>query len=388
MSLQQRILVVVPTTNGPLLLRSLKPRPGLPVSAAFADGDYRPLPWSGDYARLSAPDGPLARLAGDALPPHELRLSGCFDAGRSWETPICLAHGLATQGHLLAAELAQADLILWATGAVDLDLAVIPGDYALLDKIERSRTLLADAPRAALAVLLPEGPERAEAEAVIRALGREIPPLVLPPTSVGAALHALAQPAGSAAARPPARQRLFALPLVAAGIVSAVAALAFGVARLPSTAAPDHPVKDAAGSPAKTAKMDADEAQPKPPETPSPPRVQVEELRAPAGSSCRRVAFGADQPERRAVALVSDGRLAATRLTPDLCGLAICAEAPRGTLEIGQELRAASLPPVRLPDGAQAYFLKEAARQNFVYAVQVIPGAGPPGPRLVHALTR
>lgn len=154
------ILVIIPTTAGPLRLRSLTPRPGLPAAAAFADGDYRPLPWSADYAGLCAPSGPLARFTQADLPPHELRLTGSFDAGRSWEVPVCLTHGLIARGHRLAAEPAQADLILWATGAVDRDLAVRPGDYALLDKIERCRALLAEAPDAALAVLLPEGPER------------------------------------------------------------------------------------------------------------------------------------------------------------------------------------------------------------------------------------
>ncbi|MFY9290560.1 MAG: hypothetical protein WAP03_07675, partial [Methylorubrum rhodinum] len=186
------ILIIIPTTAGPLRLRALTPRPGLPASAAFADGDYRPLPWSADYARLCAAGGPLARLVGHEVGPHELRLSGSFDAGRSWEVPVGLAHGLAARGHRLVAEPAEADLILWATGAVDLDLAVLPGDYALLDKIERSRSLLAEAPRARLAVLLPDGPERAAAETAVRALGR---PEMLPGKGLAAALDALTRPA-------------------------------------------------------------------------------------------------------------------------------------------------------------------------------------------------
>ncbi|WP_187371573.1 hypothetical protein [Methylobacterium oryzihabitans] len=188
------VLVVIPTTAGPLCLRALRPRPGLPAPAAFADGDYRPLPWSADYARLCAAGGPLARLLGAAPAAHELRLSGSFDAGRSWEVPVSLAHGLAARGHPLAAGPEEAGLIVWATGAVDLDLAVRPGDYALLDKIARSRALLAAAPDAVLAVLLPEGPERAPAEAAFRDLGRGRPPLVLPGASVPEALRALARP--------------------------------------------------------------------------------------------------------------------------------------------------------------------------------------------------
>ena len=52
------------------------------------------------------------------LVPHELRLSRSFDTGRSWEVPVALAHGLLARGHAIVAEPAEADLILWATGAV------------------------------------------------------------------------------------------------------------------------------------------------------------------------------------------------------------------------------------------------------------------------------
>lgn len=384
-----KVLVVVPTTSGPLRLRGLKPRPRLPASAAFADGDYRPLPWSGDYARLSSAGGPLARLTGDGLAPHELRLSGSFDAGRSWETPICLAHGLAARGHAFVGDAAEADLILWATGAVDLDLAVIPGDYALLDKIERSRALLAEAPGATLAVLLPEGPERLAAQAAIRALGRDIQTMILPHASVPTALSALAQPADPKPARPkPARQWRYALPLGATAAVGVAAAVAFGVQLGPSVGPP--PQSPATGPtasvPQKATTAVADPAQ-NSPEHRDTSRVRIEELRAVAGSSCRRVVFGADQPERHAVASEPDGRLAPTQISPDLCGLAIRAE-KGAAVEIGPELRSASLPPVQLPDGSQAYFLKASGRQNLVYTVQVSAGSGSPGTRLVHALKR
>nr|WP_232629922.1 hypothetical protein [Methylobacterium sp. Leaf118] len=112
-------------------------------------------------------------------------------------------------------------------------------------------------------------------------------------------------------------------------------------------------------------------------------------MRPPPGSSCRRVAFGADAPERRPVPVEAADRLAPSRLGPDLCGLAVRAEAPGLRIEVGPELRAAALPPVRLADGAEAYFLRAGARQNLVYAVQANPetGAGTVGVRLVHALT-
>ena len=371
------ILVVVPTTRGPLVLRALRPRPGLPAPAAFADGDYRPLPWSADYARLCGAGGPLARWMGRPPEPHELRLSGSFDAGRSWEVPVCLAHGLVESGHPLAATPAEADLILWATGAVDLDLSVLLGDYALLDKIARCTSLIAEAPGAALAVLLPEGPQRAEAEAALRDLGRDV--RLLPSDSVPAALAGLAAPQRpqQAAASPPPRWRRLALPAGAVAAAGLAGVLALGATRPgpegdPRRDAPAVPDETPAGTEARIAQ-----------------RVHVAELRAPAGSSCRRVAFGADPPERRPVRAEAGDRLAASRLTPDLCGLAIGAE--QGLrVQVGAELRDAALPAIRLADGTLGYFLREGARQNLVYTVQAVPEAGGPASagRLVHALTR
>lgn len=392
------LLVVIPTTAGPLRLRALTPRPGLPASAAFADGDYRPLPWSADYARLGAAGGPLGRLVGQEPGPHELRLSGSFDAGRSWEVPVCLAHALTARGHRLVAEPGEAALILWATGAVDLDLAVLPGDYALLDKIERSRALLAEAPRARLAVLLPEGPERAQAEAAFSALGRPEAPTILPGSGLAAALEALTrpvEPVPAGAVGSPAR-RIGRLVLPAGALAAAGAAAWVALAPHPHpSAGPEEPAAITADAsppePKGRAPDDAAEpsrADPAPAPRPSgPPAFRIEEVRAPAGSSCRRVAFGADPPVRRPVPVEAGDRLAATRLTPDLCGIAVRADAPGLEVEVGPELRAAALPPVRLADGALGYFLREGGRRNLVYAVQAVSEAGAAsGPRLVHAL--
>ena len=387
------ILIVVPTTGGPLVVRSLKARPGLPTSAAFAQGDYRPLVWSGDYARLAAPGGPLTSLTG-ATAAHELRLSGSFDAGRSWEVPVCLAHGLLALGHRLVAEPGEADLILWATGAVDLDLAVLPGDYALLDKIERSRALLDAAPQAIRAVLLPEGPERAEALRTLQALGAPSMLRLLPATTVAVALGALdTREATDAQSTIPAPRRRRG-PVLAAGAVAlslAGVALWVGYARPPdeppvtvaadSKQRPDGPGGTAPPASSSTAAVSAEPA----PAAYAP--VFVDELVAPTRSSCRRVAFGADPPERRPVPEEAEGRLRPTRLVPELCGLAFRLAVPGGRIEVGPELRAASLPPSALDDGAQAYFLREGARQNLVYAVQAVPEAGA-ARRITHALER
>ncbi|KAA0116677.1 hypothetical protein CIW48_27480 [Methylobacterium sp. P1-11] len=388
------VLIVVPTTGGPLVVRSLKVRPGLPASAAFAQGDYRPLPWSGDYARLAAPGGPLSSLTG-ATAAHELRLSGSFDAGRSWEVPVCLAHGLLARGHRLVAEPGEADLILWATGAVDLDLAVLPGDYALRDKIERSRALLDAAPQTPRAVLLPEGPERAEALLTVQALGAPGALRLLPATTVAAALETLAarEAADAGSAIPVPRRRRG--PAVAAGALAlGLAGVALGaVYARPPTA--EAPATAAAGPEPRPGQLGGRAAAPSSATVgvtaasapAAAPVIRVDELVAPARSSCRRVAFGADPPERRPVPEEAEGRLRPTRLAPELCGLAFRSALPGSRIEVGPELRAASLPPSALNDGAQAYFLREGARQNFVYAVQAVPEAGA-ARRITHALER
>ncbi|GJD58505.1 hypothetical protein [Methylobacterium dankookense] len=376
------VLVVVPTTAGPLVLRALGARPGLPTSAAFAAGDYRPLPWSGDYARLAAEGGPLSRLPGVAPGPYELRLSGSFDAGRSWEVPVCLAHGLVARGHRLTADPAEAELVVWATGAVDLDLAVLPGDYALLDKVERSRDLLAAAARADLSVLLPEGPEASEAGRILLTAPRDRPPLVLPNGTVPSALAALARRAHPPARPAPSRGSVPRTAL-AAGL-AVLTALGAGLAALHGRGRADadgSAVADAAAAATRPA------AGPEP-DAGAAPAILVQELVAPAGSSCRRVAFGADTPERRTVPVAEHGRLRPSRLAPELCGLAFRPSDSGARLLVGPELAAAALPPTRLPDGAQAYFLREGARQNLVYGVQAIPQAGRTVERLSHALVR
>lgn len=310
------VLIVVPTTGGPLVMRSLKARPGLPASAAFAQGDYRPLPWSGDYARLAAPGGPLSSLTG-AMAAHELRLSGSFDAGRSWEVPVCLAHGLLARGHRLVAEPGEADLVLWATGAVDLDLAVLSGDYALLDKIERSRALLDSAPQAVRAVLLPEGPERAEALRTVQALSAPGMLRFLPATTVAAALGALdTREASDAQTAIPAPRRRSG-PVIAAGALSlglAGVALGVGYARPPVVEPPvtvatgPEQRPDETGGTARPTSSSTAAGIAEPAPTASAPVVRVDELVAPAHSSCRRVAFGADPAERRPVHQVEIGR--------------------------------------------------------------------------------
>ncbi|WP_147019416.1 hypothetical protein [Methylorubrum extorquens] len=382
-----RILVVVPTTGGPILIKSLRPRAGLPASAAFAEGDYRPLPWSADYARLTAAEGPLSGLLpAAALTPHELRLTRSFDTGRSWEVPVCLAHALIAAGHRLVRDPAEAELILWATGAVDLDLRPIPGAYALLDKLERSRDLLDSAPGTALAVLLPPGDERAEAERTVADLGRKAAPILLPQTGIAEAAAALARGFGDSESSPPeaGRPGRRAIPAALLAALTLAAAGAAILAAVPGRRPPDE--APAATEPSKPTPAQTVPALPReqpsgvpaqagaegpgPEQAPPPLPLVVEELHAPPGSSCRRVLFGADPPERRTVAREASDRLRASHTSTRFCGLAFAGRSG-ARVTVGSELRAATVPPVGLPDGTQAFYLRENAPRNIVYRIQV-----------------
>jgi hypothetical protein len=385
-----RVLVVVPTTGGPLIVRGLKARAGLPTSAAFADGDYRPLPWSGDYARLTGAGGPLARASGSGTAgstAYELRLSRSFDAGRSWEAPVALAHMLIAAGHTITDEPEQAQLVLWATGAVDLDLRLIPGDYALLDKIEGSRELFARASNAPIACLLPPGGDHAAAAALLAELGRTRAVRLLSAGAIPAAaaeLFASANGGAAAAAKRgeiPASGPRASFGWLAAGL-AATAAAAAGVVlfvlvmQAPAEQPPETDQNQAVSEPKPEEKVAVAPPEPAQKAPPEPPPLTLQELRAPAGRSCRQVLFAAAQPERHPVPLEGD-RFAPSRLDKTLCGLAIRARDPRAmVVEASSALTAISLPPNQISDGSQILYLRDNLHQNAVYTLQVFAQEG------------
>lgn len=409
-----RILVVIPTTDGPILVKSLRTRAGLPASAAFVDGDYRPLPWSADYARLTAAGGPLTGIVpAERLVPHELRLTRSFDTGRSWEVPVCLAHALLATGHRLVGDPTEAEVVIWATGAVDLDLRLIPGTYAILDKLERSRDLLAGASSKPLVAFLPPDEGREDFELILKGFARDAKSSVHSTDSIRDAANFFgsrfgeAGPAPGPATRPSViafRTALFiilGLGAAGAGLLVTMPGRtrpdgppAQGKASRPAADVPAHgSASEGQASPANARKGDHSEgAMPADAEgaglgaMPAEPSLVVEELRARSGSSCRRVAFGADPPERRPVAREAPDQLRPTRNEPGLCGLAFSPGRGVARINVGPELRAAALPPVGLPDGAQAYFLRENAPQTIVYRVQVV--IGDKDSRLGHAINR
>src|SRR5215831_16564359 len=223
-----RLLFVIPTNGGPLVVTALRPRPGLQGSVAFAEGDFRGLPWSAEYAELCKPGGALAGAI-PQLAPHELRLSGSFDTGRSWEAPIALAHLMLARGHTCAARPAEAEAIIWTTGAIDLDLAPIGGDYALSDKIEKTAALLAGVPETTpIFVILPPAPDVEAAWTRLQAIANARPVrriAAAPMTAVAALLQRMVPPdaAPTVDRKPPPRVRW-------AGLLGFLGAVVFALA--------------------------------------------------------------------------------------------------------------------------------------------------------------
>jgi hypothetical protein len=397
-----KLTVIIPTTGGPLLIKALRPRPGLPASAAFAEGDFRPLPWSGDYGRLTAPSGPLAGAAG-TLEPHELRLSGSFDAGRSWEVPVSLAHLLIAKGKHAIVEPQEAEAMIFATGAVDLDLAPIPGDYALLDKIER---LFADTRFTFLGAktffaLLPPGGEQEAAFARLRQhLGQRLTIIEAGPLRKAAeAIETGLKPEDARPVRAPeatANRSGGRWAAMAAAFVLLAGAGAYGYSHMATVGEkpvvpepkPDPKPKPEPEPEPKPKPEPAPKQEPKPepkpekkPETKTeaiknePPEQQkpliaISEIRAPAGASCKNVLFGSAS-ERRPVTIGADLQARPSRLDETLCGIALKPLLPGLVLDIDGELASLSVPATVEADGTQGYFLRANIRQKIVYRVQI-----------------
>lgn len=205
--------MIIPTTRRPVVIRGLAERPALPASFAVAEGNYRSLDISPDYDQLLGINGPLANVLGrDGLMSHELRLSEAFEAGRSWEVPVCLAHQLIAAGWTLVPEIGDADIVCWATGAVDLDLSIVPDQYFVPTKLATSLELLKGRAKGSeVAILIPKGADMNDLDADSRALLDQPDVASLTTSNVGKAVEFLlgidgrqTQPASGEAPRKPA----------------------------------------------------------------------------------------------------------------------------------------------------------------------------------------
>jgi hypothetical protein len=366
-----RLAVIVPTTGAALRLLTLAPRPGLPHGAAFAEGDYRPLALSPDYRALAGPEGPIARHLGQPIPPHELRLSGAPETGRSWEAPLALAHLLLARGWSLTADPAEADLTLWATGAVDLDLALLPGDYAPERKAMLSLDILKRA-RSGTVAVLPPGPGRDEAAAIFRQADIRV---LLPETlaevlaELNPTRHAPpAEPSTRPAPKAPTKS-FAAHTALWTGALGATAALALAVGLFdpmlgrispapsptpdlpqpvvaldpeevgskttdtltstdPSGETPEPPIKGVSGDETETEPATDPPAEPEPeaatpaPAAKLPPPITLSEIHAAPGATCRSALFDPAQRILKPLDWTTKG-FAPTTFTPTLCGIAL-----------------------------------------------------------------
>jgi hypothetical protein len=183
--------VLIPTTSELLVIRGLVERHRLPRSHAVIAGDFRSLAISADFHQLvTGPLQPLHQSRGAV----ELRLSGDIDSGRSWELPVSLAHIIAAHGRLVG-DTAAADIVVWATGAIDSELALVDDDYDVARKIETS---LGELRRLAAAgkdvrILLPASVSMGEAARLSRCFD-ELPVTVRHVASVAGGLREIGAP--------------------------------------------------------------------------------------------------------------------------------------------------------------------------------------------------
>lgn len=225
-----RVRVVVATTEGPsTVLRVTWEDPAL-RSVVCLGRTTATLPISRAYdAFVRAPTGVVERAVGH--PVFRVDVSAAIDDGDSWQLGLYLAHRLKAEGRL-AEDDAPADLIVWATGAVDGDLAVRPVER-VADKRRRSEAMFASARTPVLAVL-PAGQGDAFGDS---AGGVE----VLEVATVTPVLERLGLGARGRRRRP---------LLWAAGAVLAAAAVVLGLETLPPERVADAPPVTAAAVPA------------------------------------------------------------------------------------------------------------------------------------------
>ena len=134
-----RVKVVVPTTEGPSTVLRVTPEDRSLRSVVCLGRSTTVLPVSPAYdAFVRKPSGVVERAVGH--PVFRVDVSAPIDDGQSWQLGLYVAHRLQAAGRL-AEDDGPADLVLWATGAVDGDLAVRPVE-AIAEKLRRSAALI------------------------------------------------------------------------------------------------------------------------------------------------------------------------------------------------------------------------------------------------------
>ena len=173
------VFVVVPTTDQPIILKKLAWSARVPISRVVLATESSEVcePWSTQYGNMLRPGEPLRTILG--LPDggsYRLAASAPIDQGKSWMVPVTAAHCALAQGEPITHKAAEARLVVWGTGAIDIAVAdtasearIVAQEYHLTTKIDRSRHLFAEAAHAGTPVLalVPQGEEAERAAAIL-----------------------------------------------------------------------------------------------------------------------------------------------------------------------------------------------------------------------------
>jgi len=395
-----RVAVIIPTTDGPAPILKLTRLVQAPRSLMRTQDDYRPLPPSARYHAFIQPGGPLAERIGPGGGQFELRLGAPVETGRSWELPVALGHWLLARGNSLDAE--EPELVIWATGALDNDLSVLPQDYHLATKLDRSAAMLNGWLDRGVPVLLLL-PEEVDVSAALRhprvslhrvkALAEAITVIETRQPLVGESGPVISAPK-------PARRRQLVLAGAAGLMLSALFWLFAGsppagtanetavleLASLPAPATPEvadirqpdagESAFDPAGDhrPEREPRFPAATARPEVVAASAPeavsavlPRLILEH--APDGGSCRSVLFGEDAP-RRAELIAVEGAFQAVA-AGDLCGLAF--HLPGNAMDAAEIMLPPELAELILPSDRQARFMIAPGENRRVRLRAVLP---------------
>jgi hypothetical protein len=171
-----QVLVLVPTTGDLNRVARIEAYPGLSHSFAVRLGSAERLPITKQYADFTLEGGPLAALGAPVKSGlFRLWLAKDIESGASWQLPVTLAHLVVALGLRLAEAPEKADIVLWSTGAVDLDLHIVEHNYMLPAKVRCSKTALQEAVAAGkqIVALVPACEDAAPVRALLEELGAQ-----------------------------------------------------------------------------------------------------------------------------------------------------------------------------------------------------------------------
>lgn len=159
----QKVLVVIPTTAGPIRVVSLRTIGSKGRSAVLLDGTTTQANISNSYNDfIKSPTGLINRLFDlPETPTYRLDISDRIESGSSWNLAVLAAHALKAASRGLASAIHEATHLVWATGSINaVHLSIEPVAH-ISDKLRKSAALFEAARAAGLEVdvFLPIGTE-------------------------------------------------------------------------------------------------------------------------------------------------------------------------------------------------------------------------------------